>query len=46
MWKSGMATTFTDVSSKLHGAATCGRMVPRFALVSMAPLGRPVVPEV
>ena len=46
MWKSGMQTALTDVASKDHHGPTCGSSVPRFAFVSIAPLGRPVVPDV
>ena len=46
MWKSGMQTRLIDLSSKPHHEPTNGTSVPRFAFVSMAPLGSPVVPEV
>ena len=46
MWKRGMATALTVVASKPQGGPTRGTSTPRLALVSMAPLGGPVVPEV
>ena len=46
MWKSGMHTRFTEVSSNCHHGPTWGSSVPRLALVSIAPFGRPVVPDV
>ena len=46
MWKSGIATRLT-VSSPMWNVMPASEMaVERFALVSITPLGRPVVPEV
>ena len=46
MWKSGMATrlTVSAVMPKVRPASDTA--VARLALVSMTPLGSPVVPEV
>ena len=46
MWKSGMQTRFTELASNCHHGPTCGSKVPRLALVSIAPFGSPVVPDV
>jgi hypothetical protein len=46
MWNNGMVTSTTDVGSRSHLGDTGGIRAPRLALVSMTPLGRPVVPEV
>ena len=46
MWNRGMVTRTTEVASRLHSGDTGGMSVPRLRLVSMTPLGRPVVPEV
>ena len=46
MWKSGMATRLT-VSSVMENVMPASEIaVDRLALVSITPLGNPVVPEV
>ena len=46
MWKRGMATRLTVSSSMLNVSPASPTAVERFALVSITPLGNPVVPEV
>ena len=46
MWKSGMATRLTVSSPMENVCPASDTAVDRFALVSITPLGRPVVPDV
>ena len=46
MWNSGMATRLTVRSEMLNVSFADPIAVERLALVSMTPLGRPVVPDV
>ncbi len=45
MWNSGMATIETIVSSKPQISRASSTMAKALALLSITPLGRPVVPE-
>ena len=45
-WKSGMATMFTQSPVKAKAAEAAAVWASRLRWVSMAPLGKPVVPEV
>ncbi len=45
MWNSGIATSDTEVSSTSQASATTSS-AEQLSLVSITPLGRPVVPEV
>ena len=45
-WKSGMATMFTQSAVKAKAAEAAAVWASRLRWVSMAPLGKPVVPEV
>ena len=46
MWNSGMATRLTVSSEMVKVSPAAPMAVDRLALVSMTPLGSPVVPEV
>ena len=46
MWNSGIATRLTVSSEMLKVFLAAAMAVERFPLVSMTPLGNPVVPEV
>ena len=44
MWKSGIATRLTVLSSNFHISLAKGMRAKKFELVSITPFGRPVVP--
>ena len=45
MWNSGMATMLTMSSLKPHCSLASGSSANRLSLLSITPLGRPVVPD-
>ena len=44
MWNSGIATRFTERSENPHMSTAAGSRASTLWLLSMTPLGRPVVP--
>ena len=46
MWNIGMTARLTRLSSNRHESATCSTPLKKLSLVSITPLGSPVVPDV